>query len=127
MPPVYKTLLAIVLTVSAFAAQAAGDDWRQDLQKGDWQEALEGATEAVNPATTLRRSRDDRRDRVRESGRSATPSSAPDRIEPDRRNRRETRRAGARSSKNAQHQIKRRARAGTPRSISRERIRRRSR
>lgn len=127
MPPVYKTLLAIVLTASAFAAQAAGDDWLQDLQQGDWQKALEGGTEAVNPATAPRRSRHDRRDRVRESGRSATPSQAPDRIERDRRSLGEARRAGASSRKNAQRQIKRRARSGAPHNISRERSRRRSR
>ncbi len=126
MPSVYKTLLAIALATNAFAAQA-GDDWLQDLQKGDWQKAVEGATEAVDPATAPRRSRHDRRDRVRESGRSATPSQAPDRIERDRRSRREARRAGASSSKNAQRQIKRRGHAGTPRTLSRERSRRRSR
>lgn len=120
MRSVYKTLLAIVLAACAFAAQAAGGGWLQDSQKGDSRNALEGATDAVNPTTTPRRARNDRRDRVRESDRRATPaSSAPDRI---KRNR-EARRAGASSRRNAQRQIKRGTRAGESRNISRERRR----
>ena len=127
MSPVYKTLLAVVLAASAFAAQAAGDGWLNDLEKGDWRKALEGATEAVNPATTPRRSRQLRRDRVRESGRVATPSSAPDRIKRDRRSGRDARRASAVSSKKAQRQLKRRGTARSAGATSRDGMRRRSR
>ena len=127
MSPVYKTLLAVVLAASAFAAQAAGDGWLNDLEKGDWRKALEGATEAVNPATTPRRSRQLRRDRVRESGRVATPSSAPDRIQRDRRSGRDARRARAVSSEKAQRQLKRRGTARSAGATSRDGMRRRSR
>lgn len=127
MSPVYKTLLAAVLAASAFASQAAGDGRLNDLQRDGWRKAREGASEAVNPATMPRRSRNARRDRVRESGRVATPSSAPDRIQRDRRSGRDARRARAVSSTKAQRQIERRGATRSSRATSRDSVRRRSR
>ncbi|KAA3650348.1 MAG: hypothetical protein DWQ11_16950 [Proteobacteria bacterium] len=47
--------LPLLLAALAHSPSAAADDWLQNLQKGDWQKAIEGAVNEAAPARRTQR------------------------------------------------------------------------
>lgn len=71
--PHSRLTLPLLLAALAHSPTAAADDWLQNLQKGDWQKAIEGV---VNDAAPAARTTPPRRPDARPAGERAREARA---------------------------------------------------